>query len=351
VEALVNLERFLKKPSKLSDVQANEASTNLIELFKTEQSKLKIAQYLMVLKPLVCQLFFEKAIKMLNAEEIESLHTTLCSTDLYKKNVNHSGVTRGFLIAAVLIKAGHRMGRSVFMKTLLDAERDGKFSEAVVKLFRANVFEYCGGINLISGLENGKWNNPKTKDRFDRFMRTIRSGNDPVVNDPVVTPQDVLKEIEKTHSKLNSDLKESNREVQVLLAALREYNRPILDLQQEMLRRDAQISGLKNLLKAKEGEINTLQFEAQEKERMLSERLVEIDDLKERLKFSLKMDSISHNQELISLKNDLAKSLKIEYTDFIANRDVDCNADSFEAYRGSLIRIFRILRRLGIAID
>ena len=60
-----------------------------------------------------------------------------------------------------------------------------------------------------------------------------------------------------------------------------------------------------------------------------------ITDLTERLKSSMQMDMISQSQELITLKADLANSLKLEYADYL----------------NSLTRIFRTLRRFGIMID
>ena len=74
----------------------------------------------------------------------------------------------------------------------------------------------------------------------------------------------------------------------------------------------------------------------------------QVSDLTERLRTSLNMDSISKNQELITLKNDISEALKLDYADYTKSKDGPYNEDLFEAYRSTLTRIFKLLKRYGI---
>ncbi|MDR1702479.1 MAG: SlyX family protein [Sporomusaceae bacterium] len=83
----------------------------------------------------------------------------------------------------------------------------------------------------------------------------------------------------------------------------------------------------------------------------LEENETKIINLTERLKNSFHMDNISRNQELVTLKTNIAKRLKLEYSDFLDSKHSECNVDNFIACIGSLERIFMVLRQHGISCE
>ena len=80
----------------------------------------------------------------------------------------------------------------------------------------------------------------------------------------------------------------------------------------------------------------------------LAEKNGQIEDLTQRLRASLQMDSISKTQELITLKNDISEALKLDYADYTKSKDSPHSDDLFEAYRATLGRIFKLLKRFEI---
>jgi len=83
-------------------------------------------------------------------------------------------------------------------------------------------------------------------------------------------------------------------------------------------------------------------------DKQLSEANLQISELTERLRASLHMDRVASSQEASTLRTDISEALKIEYADFNSSIDDDYDEDLFEAYRSTIARIFKLLRRFGI---
>lgn len=391
MESITRLDELVQKSSKLSNAHARDAASLLIKLFEENCDKAKIAYYIMLFKSTVCQFFFEQAVDRFKMEEIESLYMTICSTEAYKKNIKNAGITRGFLIAAVLIKTEQEIARTVLMRTLADAERGGKFSPAIIKNFQKHVMKYCGDRRLIDALGDANWNNMKEKSRFDRFMQSLNdaikieltprqneNGSKAIAEAPdtgattepeeTVTESSELRstcspshtetalplEVKKAHlltSELLVMLEHSTQELQALLGTLHKENETFFSLRQKIEEREARISELGTSIQERDRHIDELMQEIHKREQGLSEKQAEVVDLTERLKIALRMEDISQSQELVTLKTDLSNSLRIEYADYLANREKVCTVDMFEAHRGSLTRVFKTLRRFGITVD
>jgi hypothetical protein len=85
-----------------------------------------------------------------------------------------------------------------------------------------------------------------------------------------------------------------------------------------------------------------------EAEKQIAELNAKVEDLTQRLKTSLCMSSINHNQELLTLKANIASAITPEYEDYQIGKDVPYDADEYIARGASLHRIFRCLKRLGV---
>ncbi|MDR0652446.1 MAG: hypothetical protein LBG12_03965 [Synergistaceae bacterium] len=384
METVVRLNELVGKKPHMTDRDSREAAVLLLELYSYARDKEMIADFIMNLKPAVCLYFFEKAAETMEIEEIESLQAAVCGTEAYKKNTNRAGTIRGFIFAAVLAERDTAIARAVLMRTLADAEKDGKFSEAVVKSFKTNVLAYYG-MEAIEALGDKEWENPEMRDRFARFMQTVGSSDAMAVRgkksqEPIKTtrplktiagkaesesrtnlaptvnthPEAALSPAdEKAHSltaEILKTLESSAREARILLGTLNESNGAIANLRQQITERDSRISELSSALSERDGEIDCLRQDKINAEQTISDKDARISDLREQLRLSMQMDNISQNQELITLKSNLANSLKMEYADYLNSKDSECNSDNYAALIGSLTRIFKTLHRLGITI-
>jgi len=97
-----------------------------------------------------------------------------------------------------------------------------------------------------------------------------------------------------------------------------------------------------------ENEIKNLHSELKRANAKCDSQQNEIQHLGEQLDAAMQGDGISQNQTLITLKTELANSLKSEYENYLSDRDLDYNPDTYESFRGSLTRIFRALKRFEI---
>lgn len=97
--------------------------------------------------------------------------------------------------------------------------------------------------------------------------------------------------------------------------------------------------------------IEQLQEVIKIKEEELLDAKRAIADLDERLKKSFNSDNIRYNQELSSLKNDLAKRLKPDYQDFIKLRAKEPTAEYYAAILDVVENVFHTLRKKGIDLN
>ena len=163
-------------------------------------------------------------------------------------------------------------------------------------------------------------------------------------NDVAVNLASIIADLYKT-------LTSASKEATVLLQSLNDSNGMVSLLRKDIESRDSRITEFLATIKENELIIEDLQRKLDNRQQTILEKEASIDDLSGRLKNSLQMDSISQNQELITLKTNLQNSLKVEYSDYIASKDSECNADTYGAMLGSLARIFKTLRRFGIIVD
>lgn len=118
---------------------------------------------------------------------------------------------------------------------------------------------------------------------------------------------------------------------------------------------------LEQAIKDKEGlllqlsEVRTrndqLQDEIRIKERRIIDGETKYKEIDDRLKNAFKADKSQQNQELTSLKYDLAKRLKLEYQDYKTLASKEPDTQYYEALVGVLESIFDTLRRKGIIIN
>lgn len=391
INTIARLDELLDRASKLTDKQAKEAAQLLLPLCSDSKNCAKAADYLMKFKPAFCLAFFEAAAKTLDHEtQLKPLFSAMRSTQAYRKNVNHAATSRGFIAAAVLIKNGAGIARETLMLTIADVEKDGKFSEAVIKHFEKHVLDYCGSFEMIKALGGESWNDKDKADqsRFMRFINAVEGkkvetdaraevrtevhidaradDREEVHTDARADVREEISDDDRTdarpearadaHAALGltaeiiTNLSRASKEAAILTQQLSDTNGTLALLRNAIETKDARIAELLSAIGDKERALIDLDTALNQHKLTLREKEESMADLSQRLKNSLQMDAISQGQELITLKTNLQNSLKVEYSDYLALKEEACNADTYGALIGSLARIFRVLRRLGITI-
>ena len=329
----------LASKKEITEAQSRNAVQPLFQLYTEMDNKEKIAEYLMKFRSVACLLFFEKLISM-NKElsEIKSLHKAIRETDTYKGNINHVSTYRAFGILAVIIKYKHEYAQEAISITLSDI----KTSETVVKHFKKHVIDYCG-LDAVQKLMEQDWENPAARNRLnDLLQQAVSNNSTTIVHAPTTVklpdsePQAVVSCVE--------ELKPLEVAIKKLIDMAEAPLGTVDSLKKQLSERDERISTLKAQIASHDVHVSELEEQLQERE----ER---INSLTEQLKTSMQMDTISQNQELATLKKELAKALSLEYGDYLSDKDKSCNPTTFEGFVGSLKNIFKTLQRYGIIID
>lgn len=129
---------------------------------------------------------------------------------------------------------------------------------------------------------------------------------------------------------------------------------PIVKCQVELL---SKITNIENMLiqnqsrycdksaKNNDLEIIELTYKVAELEKLLELEKSKTEDLTNRLKGNF---NVSSSNELMQLKQDISKNLKVEYENFQKNINLGNTNEVFDAQQNVLIRIFRALKQLEI---
>ncbi|MGH4050190.1 MAG: hypothetical protein ACREVX_02370 [Clostridium sp.] len=149
---------------------------------------------------------------------------------------------------------------------------------------------------------------------------------------------------------LISTLKVANQEAQKLFDNIFNKNITIQTMQEKLNAKEKEIYLLKVEIENKNISILSLNDEINKtKEKSLNTE-IKLIDLTERLKASFNADDVSKKQELITLKTDIATSVKLQYEDFNEHKNEICNEDNYEALKVTLNQVFRTLKKYGIEL-
>jgi uncharacterized coiled-coil protein SlyX len=335
---------------KKTDTQV--AATLLLQLQQETNDNTKIAYYLMKIKTSpkghVSLHFFEGLAKASKLSGVKELHDQILITEAYKGNIKSpTFASRLFIMIAVLIKQEHEYAREALAHTLSDIEKDGAVSDAMVKEFKKFVVDYCG-FEMLEKFGEQEWDNPAARNRFNRMMQSLNDSKATIVSLPKDSTTVSKSDLSEKKPIKTATVEDCNREVSKLYLTLTELNSTYSPLLEQIKERDVRIAELKSQLQQRDQKIVTLNAEVDNAQSIQDELQGKISNLTERLKTSMQMDSISQSQETITLKKDLASALKIDYNDFLYDKDSECNLDSFEAFKIILERVFKKLNRFGI---
>ena len=378
MDALSILDDVLVKTVKeMSDNNRQRAVAALCTLCAEKSNTKLIAEYLTKFHYSVCQAFFER-IATTDDIDVRDITKALINDEQFnnKAKTNNIMFPKGFsAVLALAIKAKYQEAILILNQILSQSEKSGEFSEGCVNNFNKFVINK-GGLSVITDIfqqvVNGSINcEESVKNRIMKFFKIVddkiatdKNESDIAVSQTAVDIPAATEAVkssseqiipEQTLSESNIDnslikkLEESQQEILTLLHKLTDTHSSIDSLTSALSRRDAEISTIRSDFSEKERHIAKLGTDLTNKDKRITELESEVQNLTERLRTSLQMDDISKNQEMITLKNDISEALKLDYADFLKSKDNMYNQDLFDAYRSTLSRIFKLLKRYGIS--
>ena len=366
METLYELNAICAKKD-LSRDNRKKAVAILMELSGDVINAKQVAEYLMKLHYSVCLAYFDKAVT-LREEKLTAVVEALRANEQFQKDKPQNFLyPKGFGSVLALAKASkYELAFSVLNYILTQAEKSGQFADGCRNNFKKTVINQKG-LSVFEKLYEAVSNEdfsakPFEKGRFKRFLDEVASKTISVTETPqttsVATRPDIVKkeasvpQIKKDLPDNNSDLIdkiESNQaDMLGMLHRLTENCTAVDILSAQIQKKDEEIAVVRSSLREKEQELRAASHAVKKSEEVLSATQSQIDDLTNRLRTSLSMDEISKNQELTTLKNDISEALKLDYSDFIGTKSSEYSQDLFEAYRSTLTRIFKLLKRFGI---
>lgn len=378
MEAIKELEDIVAKTAKKTSNENRKKAVEALEVMFAETNDPKqVTEYLIKLHYSVCQAFLEEFCSSASDGSISAIVEALVSNEQFMKgNPNNIMYPKG--LSAVLALASKEKYQSAFLvllRILSQSEKSNGFSDGCVNNFKKLVVDKGGLPHILALFEQVSNGAVVCKEyeqrRFARFLKTVDNKTVVTTKEEVSTSakkseltkqpsseSDQLGNIDsapepKLTTKYDSaeTVSKIEKTQQEILTAIRRLadNRSSIDsLTVTLARRDDELNSLRTTVSEKEHRVLSLVSELAVKDKQFLEAKGQIDELTQRLRASLQMDDISKSQELITLKNDISEALKLDYADYAKSKDSPYSDDLFEAYRSTLTRIFKLLKRFGI---
>lgn len=401
---LLNL--LSEKKSKIGTNDSKEVVEILFKVYK-EKNDMRWLCGQLSLACQVAELFTKKYYSILSEDE----RSVFCSA-MFIENQERQ-VTRALPIlfsiisAAVTSNLEDKNFENLFKKSLKYTEQkngeNNVFSEATCKAFKVHLLEKSKGkiLNLnfhewtkseiqrlygfivatFESLESVPYKN-EIEDWLGRYGFTSQFNNYVEKQVPVETKNPILKKevnprnaatgtkkevievIENETTKTVEDNKPSSEkktnclevspavfeELQKLFNNAFVKNNAFNRLESDILSKDKEIIELKREIVCKKKELASLTSEMSTLEKQLDQKKAEITNLSERLNTSFAFDDLSSKQEILTLKKDIASSLRLQYLDFSSMSDAPFSQDNYELYKTTLNQVFKVLKRYEIEL-
>ena len=380
LEALQVLLNDICTKKGLSKDNHKKAVDALLKMSENLNNAKLVAEYLMKLHYSACSTFFYSAATELSNEQLATIVKEFCTNEQFQNSLPQNALyPKGFESALSLIKAAkYKLAFSIFNHILMRSESGSQFADGCKNYFKKNIIgknEFHCIQKLYEVVNADEFEVTEfEKRRFERFLDSVV---DKTVTTVVEIPQALATRTPQSETEKNkahgqgSNIKgEKSKSSEMLisknhlekiessqseiLAVLRNLteNRTALDnLSLQIQKRDNEIVTAQATIREREQQLITSSQELKKSKVALSSSEAQVSDLTQRLRTSLNMDEISKNQELITLRNDISEALKLDYSDFIGSKSSEYSLDLFEAYRSTLTRIFKLLKRFGITCE
>lgn len=364
-----------KKNSKLNKNETAEAVTDLSLLLTEDKSNLDyVVDTLVELNYAVTEVFFESIFPTLEEQCKTDIINQFLLNEKIKKNAANFGINRGLIIINALLgtgnndkhlhnilkfcakraygkdsyqKAGELLIKTCFKKTekklfLVDYST---WQESELRTLSAwiEVAISKTKVKSITDAHNDfldKYNLPKVKKtEMDKETGTEAKGG---------SNRKPQKENDKSSTlpkeKIIRLINDIQLEASNLLQTVEASKSTIEKLNNEKMELDKRIL---NLVSTN----NQLKAEIEEHLQKISDNENKINELNVRLMNAFDADKAQQNFELISLKNDLVRRLKIDYEDYKILATKESNLQYYEALLGIIESIFDTLGKKGIVLN
>ena len=321
------LEGFLKKQKKGEGKTDNRNAVAALMSLGTSNEEKHLAKYLAGLHYSVCQNFFLEFCTAASDEEINNLINELLDDERMKtKNPTLFLYPKGLsAVYSLTIKEKYAPAFSVMNKILAKAEGKKGFAESI-RAISKKIFtvDFAGLDELCNQLNSGKLKSKKEdRERLERFLEFVKVGNYEKAK-----TKEILTEMPKQEASIR--FAEQINEIAFNMLSNIEKTQDEVVAMLKKLTAD-------NEFKNKQGSES---IELRKK----------VDELTERLRTSLQMNDVSKNQELLTLKSEISKAVKLDFADFERSKDKGHSKDLFKVYKSMLARIFKQLKRLDIPL-
>lgn len=349
----------LTKNSKASNSNRDEIARLLTERFQEKHDYEDLIYWLFKSHYSVAQVFFKKNI--FNNDEAAAFVKTLDKSEpLRKKGQNHY-FSRLWIICAIFMKqniAEENVAEIAYITIDYgqgQKQSEKKYSVTLVDEFKRRIVDQSLFATFIK-LPNAATNDyhKKTLSKFISYIsRTETSKTTDCSQDtsqPKVQVVDTITQKTVSDPQQNFDLKQFGQKLIEQIDRLVSVNDAIASVKLAVVDRDKEIVQLKQELKAAQDKTFSVEMEKARLEKHLADSEEKVSELDNRLKQVYETDNAIRDQELQTLKKNVADALKMEYADF-KDSDDTVNEDNFMANYASLDRIFRILIRFGFELE
>lgn len=374
---LKELDTLSKKKSKISGGGKKRAAEILTEVYNSNGNMKWLCQELIALPIGVqAEFFASNYVKFEKGDKLKLLVDTLVSDPTFIKNARSEPVKRTVEIIDIYLKKGN-FDASVcvlFNATLKVAFKKYQVNDSFVTLFNTKIIENSGyeflRLNFVNDetifvfllLDSLGVDESRLKDwaLYEQYAKgehrtvveaKLKKPKKTKESTSTVALQGSIDDLQAMAEKITKSLHEEYGTIASLKQKIQEQNTII-----ESLTNNSNVTAIPSYKPSGNGENNDAELDELlarviELEDELKAEKLKSTDLDERLTLAFNMDKSTISQEIITLKNDIEQSLKLEYNNFQENINVACNEDMFIAYRATITRIFRTLKRFGVEFE
>ena len=349
----------LTKNSKVSNSNKKEIAQLLTERFQTEHDYEDLINWLFKSHYSVAQVFFEKNI--FNDDEAAAFAKALENSETLRKKGQNHYFCRLWIICSIFMKqklADETVAEIAYITVDYGQgkkQSEKKYAVTLVDEFKRRIVDrnlFAAFIKLPDAVTNDY--HKKTLSKFISYISKTDTNKN--TESSRNTPQPKVQEVDnKTQEAVNNpqqsfDFNQIGQKLTEQLDRLISVNDTIASVKLAVADRDKEIGQLKQELKNAQDKIFSAEMEKTQLERRLADSEEKVAELDNRLKQVYETDNAIRDQELQTLKKNVADALKMEYADF-KDSDDTVNEDNFMANYASLDRIFRILIRFGFELE
>lgn len=389
---------LVDKKAKISKENTDKAVKILFNIFQTEKNVDFLIEKLIFASHVVTSEYARRYVPEMSKHEIREINLELVKNLNKHKVQMQSLLPVTFSFAAMgFLRSCHKQEFLPLLKsTIIKCEDKNTFNETKCKIFRDHLLDKCNA-NFLE-LDFSEWEEYDRK-RLSNFLiatfstttelnkvsysKLISSWKERynfIVVDETDTqePHEVISKSiaksEKNVDQLSIELKEdiennsiNNKllemdkyisELQKLYSNAFEKNNAFASLERTLLDEKAKLIIANQTISQKNMDLKKLQEDYMDLKKQLCEQSSELEkqsfkiiDLSTRLEKAFSVDSITQNQELISLKNNISNSLKLQYADFVDMSLEEMSEDNYQVFKITLKQVFKTLERYGIEFN